>query len=92
MYYSKKERLEMILDITKKLKNFKCKNGEILNLYDNSYSFIIEFKKICNEYINQDDDNVIEYKGKLEFEEIGKTIEYMFPAKYKKPLFVIRGK
>ena len=91
MYYTKKERLEIVLDIAKKLKNFKCKNGEIMNLYDDCYSFIIEFKKICNDYVNQEDDKVIEYKGELEFEEIGKRIEYMFPAKNKKPLFVIRG-
>lgn len=92
MFYSKVERLKIILDISKKLKNFKSPSGnEIIDLYNDQYSFIQEFKKISNEYIQQDDNNVKEYKGTLIFEEIDRNIDYIFPAKnYKEPLFVIR--
>ena len=94
MFYSKVERLKIILDISKKLKNFKGSSGkdnDIIDLYNDQYSFIQEFKKISNEYIQQDDNNVKEYKGTLLFEEIDRDIDYIFPAKnYKEPLFVIR--
>jgi len=40
-----------------------------------------------------DDMNVTELKGTLYFEEIDRNIDYLLPAKkYKKSLFVIRGK
>jgi hypothetical protein len=93
MYLTKLERLEIVLDIAKKLKNFQGKRGEIINLYDEQYSFVSEFKKITKQYIDMDDMNVMELKGTLYFEEIDKNIDYILPAKnYKKSLFVIRGK
>jgi len=94
MYNNKSERVAIVIDIMKKLKNFKGKNGEIINLYENGVcSFIDEFKDICNIYINMDDKNVIDMKGTLYFDEIDRTVEYLLPAKnYKTPLFVIRGK
>ena len=50
-----------------------------------------EFKKITRNYIKQDENNLHEFKGKLEFIEINKTIEYIFPIdKNIEPLFVIR--
>lgn len=93
MFLTKIERLNIILDICKKLKNYNGKKGGIIDLYNDIYSFIKEFKKICNHYVNQDDNNVKEIKGILYFEEIDRNIEYLFPAKsYKSPLFVIRIK
>lgn len=94
MFYNKKERLEIIMNIIKKLKNFETKNNQIINLYDeNLCSFIKEFKIICNNYIKQDDNNLQEYKGILNFEEINREIKYIFPIyKTKKPVFVIRQK
>ena len=91
MNYNKTERLNIVLNIFKKLKNYKLKNGNTLNLYnENLCSFIKEFKKITNEYIYQQD-NIKEYKGELYFEEIGKKIEYNLPIKKnKESLFVIR--
>ena len=87
--YTEIERLNIVLDIVKKLKNFTLKNNEIINLYNLNYSFIQEFKEITNNYIKTGES----YKGSLYFEEIGKNIEYNFPQKnYKKPLFVIRMK
>ena len=74
------------------LKNYKLKNGSTLNLYNPELcSFVNEFKKITNEYIKQNDNYVIDYKGILLFEEINKNIEYILPAKKSdNPLFVIR--
>jgi len=52
MNYDKTERLNIVLNIFKKLKNYKLKNGNTLNLYnENLCSFIKEFKKITNQYI-----------------------------------------
>jgi hypothetical protein len=93
MKYSQEERLKIVLDIVYKLKNFKGTGGQSVNLYNDSYTFISEFKKITNEYIKQDEDNLKEFRGKIMFEEIGKNIEYIFPVdKLVKPLFVIRQK
>jgi hypothetical protein len=87
--YTKLERVNIILDIINKLKNYKCINNEIINLYNINYSFINKFKEITNIYI----ETGITQKGILYFEEIDKKIEYLFPQKkYKKPLFVIRMK
>ena len=93
MFYSKIERLQIVLEIVNKLKNFKCKNNTIINLYDdNLCSFIGELKEIFNNYIKQDENKLIDYKGNLYFEEIDKKIEYFLPCrKHKKSLFVIRG-
>ena len=92
VFLSKKERLQIVLDIVNKLKNFKLKNGNTINLYNEELcDFIKEFKLICNNYIKQEEDNVKEFKGKLKFTEINKTIEYILPSnKNKEPLFVIR--
>lgn len=93
MFYSKIERLQIVLEIVNKLKNFKCKNNTIINLYDdNLCSFIKELKEIFNNYIKQEETKLIDYKGNLYFEEIDKKIEYFLPCrKNKKSLFVIKG-
>jgi len=81
------ERLNIVLDIAKKLKNFEGKNGQIIDLYKNEISFIEDFKIITNKYIKEG----IEFSGSFDFIEIGKRIDYIFPIdKSKKPLFVIR--
>ena len=91
-YNNKSDRLAIVLDIAKKLKNYKLKNGSTLNLYNHELcSFIEEYKKITNEIIKQDEDDIKDYKGTLLFEEINKNIEYILPAKKSTaPLFVIR--
>jgi hypothetical protein len=89
MEYSQIEKLEIVLDIVKKLKNYTGKNGSIVNLYNDSYSFVPIFKKICNDYIKGD----TEYNGNLEFVEIDKTIKYCLPIKKnKKATFIIKMK
>lgn len=94
MYYSQKERVNIVIDIINKLKNFKTKNGNTVNLYNsNLCSFIDEFKNITNQYIKQDENNLKGFKGKLYFEEIDKFIEYNLPIKNtEEALFVFRLK
>jgi|UniRef100_A0A6C0ECI2 hypothetical protein len=87
--YTQVERLNIVLDIMKKLKNFEINENEIIDIYNSNYSFIKELKEITNKYIKEGTTQ----KGILEFTEIDKKIEYIFPKKnYKKPLFVIRMK
>ena len=90
--YSIQERLEIVLNITKKLKNYELKNEKTIDLYnDNLCEFIKEFKTIAYNYIKQDENNLKEFKGILKFTEINKRIEYVFPIKKNvQPLFVIR--
>ena len=94
MFYSKMERLQIVLQIVKKLKNYNCKNNTTINLYDeNLCHFITELKQIFDKYIKQDEQNLNDYKGILYFEEINKNIEYFLPCrKNAEPLFVIKGK
>ena len=56
-------------------------------LWDDKYTFVPKLKQIFNDYIHGDKT----FKGKVEFEEIGKFIEYRLPnMNNKTPLFVIR--
>lgn len=91
-YNNKAERLAIVLDIAKKLKNYKLKNESTINLYNSDLcSFIEDYKKITNAYIKQDENDIKDFKGTLKFEEINKNIEYILPAKKStEPLFVIR--
>ena len=93
MYYTKMERLGIVLDIVNKLKNYECRNNTTINLYNEHLcSFITEFKEICDKYVKQDETDLRDYEGTLDFEEINKKIEYFLPCrKNKNPLFVIRG-
>ena len=88
MYYTKQEKLTFILDIVKKLKTFPSRNNTTINLYNDRYLFVERFKKIYNEWLNDDNSDL---KGFLYFEEIGKYFEYRFPSnKNFEPLFVLR--
>jgi hypothetical protein len=93
MYYTKMERLGIVLEIVNKLKNFRCTNNAIIDLYnENLCSFVTKFKEICNNYVKQDEAALVDYKGTLHFEEINKKIDYCLPCRANKtPLFVIRG-
>lgn len=85
-YLSKSEKLEIVLNIVKKLRAFEGPHGAV-NLYNDEYSFVPEIKKVFKEYLDSDKP----VKGTLEFKEIGKLIEYRLPiTNTKKPLFVIR--
>ena len=89
-YYSRNERLEIVLNIVKKLKNYELKNGSTINLYnENLCSFVKEFKEITKKYIKEGK----KYEGTLYFEEINKNIKYILPInKNEEVLFVIRCK
>ena len=73
MFYSEKEKIEICLDIAKKLKFFENKNGTV-NLFNNEFTFVPKLKKIFQEYIK----GTTDFKGTLEFEELGKIIIYHF--------------
>jgi hypothetical protein len=89
MYYSQKEKLEIVLDIVTKLKNYSGKGGVIVDLYNDNYSFVPKFKSICNEYIKGESP----FKGSLQFLEIDKVIKYYFPInKKEKAYFIIKIK
>ena len=94
MFYTKMERLQIVLEIVNKLKNYRCTNNTIIDLYnENLCQFITELKQIFDKYIKQEEPDLIDYKGILYFEEINKNIEYFLPCrKNEKSLFVIRGK
>ena len=94
MFYNKMERLQIVLQIVNKLKNFRSTNNTIIDLYnENLYHFITELKLIFDKYIKQDEQTLNDYKGILYFEEINKNIEYFLPCrKNTDPLFVIKGK
>ena len=94
MFYTKMERLQIVLEIVNKLKNYRCTNNTIIDLYnENLCQFITELKQIFDKYIKQEEPDLIDYKGILYFEEINKNLEYFLPCrKNEKSLFVIRGK
>ena len=84
-YYSQNERIKIVVDIVKKLVNYNTEGG-IINLYNEEYSYVKEFKQITNDYIH----NEKTYSGILEFLEIGKKLEYYLPIRKKnKPKFII---
>ena len=88
--YLQKEKLKIVLDIVRKLKNFKGANGHEVDLYKPQYSYYDEFKEITNKYINEQ--GTRDLKGTIVFFEIGCVIDYVFPYSKKKPLFVFRKK
>ena len=94
MFTTKMERLQIVLQIVNKLKNFRCENNTIIDLYnENLCHFITELKQIFDKYIKQEEPNLIDYQGILYFQEINKNIEYFLPCrKNVEPLFVIKGK
>ena len=85
-YYTQQEKINICLEIASSLKEFDGKNGKV-NLFNETYTFVPELKKIFKDYIHGD----CYYKGVLHFVEIDKKIDYHFPlTKNHKPLFVIR--
>ncbi len=87
--YSKGEKVQFIVDIAKKLQMFPSHGGGTINLYNDQYLFIDEFKKITNRWIHEEGS---EFNGSIHFHEINKDFEYKFPSsKDKIPLFVLRN-
>ena len=88
VYYTSQEKLEIVIDMVSKLRYYKNDRGEPVNLMNEQFTFVCKLKEIMNKYVREDGS---EFKGFLEFEEIGKKIEYYFPASNKRdPTLVIR--
>lgn len=88
LHYSQEERIQIVINIVKQLTNYSTNKGAV-NLYNDSFSYVGVFKKICNDYIKNDQD----YTGTLEFVEIGKKIKYYLPIdKKNKSYFIIKMK
>ena len=86
-YKSSKEKLEIVLDIVKKLKNYETNVGK-QDIYLDHYSYVKTLSKVFNDYVRINS----RQKGKVLFEEINKYIEYDLPInKNGQPLFVIRA-
>lgn len=86
-YKSQQEKLEIVMDLIKKLQHFDTNVGP-QDIFLSHYTYVDKCKKMFNDYIRND----VRQKGKFMFEEIGKYIEYNLPVnKRGKPLFVIRA-
>lgn len=92
MFYTKEERMGIVMETVKSMKQFRSKNGKIVDLYnENMFGFVKDLKKIFNEYVKQDDTSVVEFAGTLDFVEVNKIVEYKFPAnRGVEPVFMIR--
>lgn len=88
MYYNKNDKVKIVIDIIKKLKEFPTKNNSTIDLYNKEYTYVQKFKDITMKWINNEHS---EYEGSIYFEELNKYFEYKFPAKSNiEPLFVLR--
>lgn len=88
MRYSKGDKVRFIVDIVKRLKTFPAVNGGTIDIYKDDLSYVDEFKKITQKWINGED---VQFNGFLYFEEINKYFEYNFPISDDvEPLFVLR--
>lgn len=88
---TKEDRLQIVLNIAKRLRNFPTTDGtRTVDLYNESYPAIAELKTVFDEYIKSHQRSSL--AGKIRFPEINKTIEYILPAKtHIEPLFVLRA-
>ena len=75
-YYDKEEKMEIIKEIIKNLKEFPKKNGGKMNLYEERYSYVEKFKRIACKWIKEEKSG---YEGELYFEELDKYFEYKLP-------------
>lgn len=81
---NKQERVEVVLEICRKLREFPTYIGTTIDLYNSYYDAIHEIKAVFNQYVNQDDSQpkrLNGFSGKIYFPELGRTIEYILPIK-----------
>lgn len=94
-YKSKEERLQIILDIVRKLKNFPTTTGTKIDLYNCDFPAMAQLKIIFNRYINQDDSDLkslVSESGKIPFPEINRKIQYILPVKKDaSPTFILKA-
>ena len=86
-FYTISEKIQICTDIAKNLKEYRGKDGTLVNLFNETYLFVKPLKEIFKNYIY----GSTFFRGTLEFVEISKIIEYHFPlTRNHQPLFVIR--
>lgn len=76
---SKGERVKVILDLSKKLKDLFQ-----LDLAQEDIPALVQLKKIFRDYVNQNDDEpkkMVSFSGKIPFHEIDRIIHYCLPIK-----------
>ena len=56
--YTREEKVAIIVDITKKLHTFPSKQGGTMNLMNQNYLFVSEFKRITREWINNQNQEI----------------------------------
>ena len=93
-YRSQIDRINVVLDIVKQLKNYPTLNTGPVDLYKEEYVYVRRLKKIFSDYIKQPQDDLKPFKGVVFFEEtVKRDAEYILPIlKSQEPLFVIRMK
>ena len=93
-YRSQIDRINVVLDIVKQLKNYPTLNTGPVDLYKEEYGYVQRLKKIFSDYIKQPQDDLKQFKGVVFFEEtVKRDAEYILPIlKSQEPLFVIRMK
>lgn len=93
-YRSQIDRINVVLDIVKQLKNYPTLNAGPVDLYKEEYGYVQRLKKIFSDYIKQPQDDLKQFKGVVFFEEtVKRDAEYILPIlKSQEPLFVIRMK
>ena len=93
-YRSQIDRINVVLDIVKQLKNYPTLNTGPVDLYKDEYVYVRRLKKIFSDYIKQPQDDLKPFKGVVFFEEtVKRDAEYILPIlKSQEPLFVIRMK
>lgn len=86
---SKEERLKIILNIISKLKTVPANNDiGYIDMWKMEYSAISTIKKIFDEYISQEDSQLIEKSGKIYFAELNRNIVYLLPTNVRlNPIF-----
>jgi len=89
---TKQERVTMILYLARKLQHFPIQYDKHMNLYSSEFQAIQQLKNIFNDYINQDDSYATGRSGKIKFDELNKTIEYILPIrKNVEPTLIFRS-
>jgi hypothetical protein len=93
-YRSQIDRINVVLDIVKQLKNYPTLNTGPVDLYKDEYVYVQKLKKIFSDYIKQPQDDLKQFRGVVFFEEtVKRDAEYILPVlKSQEPLFVIRMK
>lgn len=93
-YLKIEDRINVVLNIVRQLKNYPTQNMGPVDLYKDEYAYVQKLKKVFSDYIKQPEDNLKQFKGVVFLEEtVKRDAEYILPVlKSQEPLFVIRMK